>query len=591
MHARLQPVPRRQRGADEADRAHAGDVRQLALQTLVHLRQALRLAVVGTAQRHGKPCDPVALEAGIDVGEPFVRAHQQSAGHQQHQRQRGLRRDERGAPALLGAAAKVAATAVAQHVRRLHAPAQQHRHRAGEQAGDGKRADGNGKRRRVRLEAQVTRQRQPVEWRHRQEPVEQPRSQQRAQGAACDHQHQRLGEELQRNAPGAGAQRGADGELAPAVENAREQQAADVDGGDHQQQRRRREQHGTAAAQPLAPALAERLHTHLPAAVDVGMRGRERLVDALGLGLRRADRCSRAQPPDRPGRPGVAVGAQRAGFVLLERDEELDDVVFHRPLEAALRHADDRVGGVRRAKRPADNSGIATEVAQPRVVAQHHHRRRIGRVIGRLQHPAQCRADAEGLEIATRHALAAQALGAAVEEHRGAHPRGAEECIERRHRAEVGDLRDRQRDAGVDLRFVEPDAHQALGCWKRHRPDQRCAHQRRNGGGGGGAKRDAKDGSKGEPRRVPQAANGMGDRRNHCSRQGLPPPLLKRSLCRPADGERNRYGAVRCGRIRCVERGLGCPIADGRLRQRTRPAGREATRRASSSLPAAGRSS
>ena len=68
---------------------------------------------------------------------------------------------------------------------------------------------------------------------------------------------ERLGQELAEQAPSGRAERGAHGELAGAALGAHEQQAGDVDAGDHQQQRRAPEQHEQQGTDVAGDRLGE----------------------------------------------------------------------------------------------------------------------------------------------------------------------------------------------------------------------------------------------------------------------------------------------------------------------------------------------
>ena len=107
-------------------------------------------------------------------------------------------------------------------------------------------------------------------------------------------------------------------------------------------------QQSPAAAQALAPALAKRLHARAVTSVDVGEPLRETAAHRCHFRIRLRHRRPRREPCDGPCRPAHPVGLERARLVVLDRDEELDDVVLDAAVEALLGHADD---GVDRASR------------------------------------------------------------------------------------------------------------------------------------------------------------------------------------------------------------------------------------------------
>ena len=181
--------------------------------------------------------------------------------------------------------------------------------------------------------------------RHHEERVEEPRAGKRARRAASGNQERGLEEQLRHDPSTVGAERGADRELAAAIQHTREQETADVDSGDDEERSRGDEQKAAAAPQRLAPALAHGLDLGAVTPVDVGIARRERRADRCDLCLGFGDRPPRTETGDRPARPAHAIGLQRPRLVVLKRDEELDDVVFDTAVEAGLCDANDRVHG------------------------------------------------------------------------------------------------------------------------------------------------------------------------------------------------------------------------------------------------------
>ena len=127
-------------------------------------------------------------------------------------------------------------------------------------------------------------------------------------------------------------------------------------------------------------------------------------------------------------------------------------------------------------------------------MADDQRRRGARRVIVRRQESAEQRPQPQHLEVPRRHGLAAESLGAVSEEGDDTDPRGADELLEGGHRGELLEFRNRQRDSGRDVRFVEPHAHEAVGVGKRQRTEEQRAHERRYRGCRRSAQRKAQHG-------------------------------------------------------------------------------------------------
>jgi len=136
-------------------------------------------------------------------------------------------------------------------------------------------------------------------------------------------------------------------------------------------------------------------------------------------------------------------------------------------------------------------------------------------VVGSQQESSAGGVNAKHVEIAARHSLAAESLGALVEAGGGTHAGCSGERLERRHPRKITDVRDRQRDPRVDVGLLEPDSDETLSVGKGHLSEQRRADERGDGRRGASPEADAEDGGNTQGRGAPQAADGLCKRGVH----------------------------------------------------------------------------
>ncbi len=121
---------------------------------------------------------------------------------------------------------------------------------------------------------------------------------------------------MQEQAAAAGAERGADGQLASADERAREQQVREVGAADQQQAADRAEQHVERGADGRGDgAVDERFDQHVDVAIRVGEFARQIGPHRAHVGLRLIERDAWLQASDRE----KAVADAQAQFLRVDR--------------------------------------------------------------------------------------------------------------------------------------------------------------------------------------------------------------------------------------------------------------------------------
>ena len=160
-------------------------------------------------------------------------------------------------------------------------------------------------------------------------------------------------------------------------------------------------------------------------------------------------------------------------------------------------------------QRPANDGRIPGEAAPPPAVADHHHPRLAGAVVGRCQNAAERRVDSERLEVAAADQLHGRVGGVVAQ------PVGGERLLVNGHRRErpgavggilqVGERGDAERG---DVAGPE-DAHQAAGVRHRERPQQQAVGDGEHRAGAADAHGERRDGGERQdgPRR--KDADGM----------------------------------------------------------------------------------
>ena len=173
--------------------------------------------------------DVIGLKSGIDTLQPQEAVEQQAGGREEHQRQRDLEHDESRPRARSRGGDPIALIANRRDPIGLRCL------EGGQQAEQDARAqrDDHRHHRDRGIEAYVLRAKHAA-GREVGEQRDEPRAQQQTREAAEHAEHQTLGQKLLDQIPAARAEGRANGELAPAPEGAREQQARDVRAGDEQ---------------------------------------------------------------------------------------------------------------------------------------------------------------------------------------------------------------------------------------------------------------------------------------------------------------------------------------------------------------------
>jgi hypothetical protein len=187
-----------------------------------------------------------------------------------------------------------------------------------------------------------------------------------------------LDQELPQDAPAAGPERHAHGQLLLALGAAREQQVRDVRAAEQQQQERRRlpHRHEVRGAW-IAHAAVEREHRHGPVGVRLRIRLPLGLDQRLHLGVGALQRDAVGQPAHHDQPPAIAA----VHHVLVE-DERHPEPGAHRDAEARRRHADHDRGCVVDQDRPAHDVGIRRVAHAPQHVAEDDDARSAGHGLG-----------------------------------------------------------------------------------------------------------------------------------------------------------------------------------------------------------------
>ena len=245
--------------------------------------------------------------------------------------------------------------------------------------------------------------------------------------AAGDGEEHALDERLRDDLPARRADRQPQRGLAAPRDRAREQQVRDVGAGDQQHQSAHAEKNAQAAAVLLphdADAGARRHdRDHLPRQPLDDVRHPVRRVARVVLhplvedpGEPRADAVDRRARPDpadhaQPRRDGLAEDRRVAGDqrLLLQRNPQIRRIAAQRLPEESRRRTPTTVNGWPSMTSVAPTSDrIAAVGALPDVMAHHDDRRRRRRVVGRGEHAAAERRDAERREIVAGDVLGPQ---------------------------------------------------------------------------------------------------------------------------------------------------------------------------------------
>ena len=426
--------------------------------------------------------------AGVLRPELGQRPQEQARPHQQHQRERDLRHDQRAIerPAMPAAADLAIGE---QPPRRCAA---NRRQEPEQQARD--RGDPPDECQEPQVEREVERQAIARGHRHAQQEMAAPRRERQADRAGQRGEHQRLGEELPDDARAAGAEGEPGGDLALARVRSRQQQGGDIQAGQHQDDH---EHNQEEAQRPLVfvaqVALvagrgrfeAQRVLTRearldrRPRSIDSDLR-----EDGLRLGFRFAQGRAGLQPAHDVNPGGKGLVPHRPAFLEhLDRPHRNRDVVRaarFRPMEPGRLDADDGEGAAVQRHRHADDARARAEAALPVVVVQHG-RRLTGAIIGRLEQTSDRRREAEHTVVVAgdvdpfgHRRLAACRDGDAperIERQQAAQLRAAGA-----HRLEV---RIRQRVVVSAVRAAKRRDHELLGLRYRKLPQHQADRTRK----------------------------------------------------------------------------------------------------------------
>ncbi len=227
-----------------------------------------------------------------------------------------------------------------------------------------------------------------------------------AERAAEQREDQALGQQLADEPPVAGTQRGAERELAPALNASGEQQVGHVDAGDHQHQGHggeEREERRLDAPGEVVPEGVDGECRAGSVGIDVELRqGPAQRVD-LARGLIDAD--ARLEPCH--GAKVVSPGV--LGEVVLHRGPQRRLRRQH-VLEPPRHHADDDPRIAVEHDGAPDDRAIGAEAAAPERVAEDDDAGAAEAVLGGVEVAAQGRRHAEDVEVAGAHPLALEEL-------------------------------------------------------------------------------------------------------------------------------------------------------------------------------------
>ena len=419
-----------------------------------------------------------------------------------------------------------------------------------------------------------------------------------AQRDRHEAQHERLGEQLPREAPARGAEGRPQGHLARARRGAGQQQVGDVRAGDQQDQR-----HGAKGGERRNLHLVrreivpQRPHVRAPALV-LGVGRGEPVRHGAQLFARPLDRHTRLEPPEKlqiPRAPGRIVRKWR------QRDvRHLQEGEVH----VGRQHADDRVRPAVDADGPTDDGRIGLVAAPPELIGQDDDRSGARLVVSRVDLSTERRDDAEHAEQARAHGSARDPLGIRAAGQRQAAILDGDERVEGGRLAlpvEEVAVR-RRRPAAARGAPHRPGIHEAIGIAERQRLDERRVHDAEHRRVGADAERQAEDGQAGQhgrpAQRAERVANVLGEGIHEASEsaggyQIACQEVRGKGRCNGAiHRERGRPRVSECGRSRPGSEALEatCSRAGRRRccarRRSTAPGARAGRRAASSPRPA-----
>lgn len=257
--------------------------------------------------------------------------------------------------------------------------------------------------------------------------------QHRAGGAQEREQHP-LGKHLADQARTAGADGGAHGHFAFALDAAREQQAGDVNAADGEHGQDRAQQRPQRAAALAYHALGQRLQVNGAAPIGIGIGAAYVGEDVLQVGLRLFEGDAVLDA----GHGAHPVAAAVLHPRLIDQARRVDHVAHAERIAKTRGHdADDGVGDAVHFHRPAEDAAIAAEVGLPDFVAEDDELVLSILLLARQIGAAQQRLHAEYLEEIVGGVHRVEQNGAAI----GCIDGGAEEVVVSRQGGKSASLR------------------------------------------------------------------------------------------------------------------------------------------------------
>ena len=276
------------------------------------------------------------IEAGVERHQVPDGADHEARADEEHDRHRQLGDDQHAAKPLRARPSLPRAVSLSALLRSTERAC-----KPGDEADE--QAAGQRDRHREHRDADVEPRRHETRERHRalrDEQGDRAAGEQQAGDGAERRQHAALRNQLTQQPAAPGADRRADGNLAPARFRSGDQQVRDVGARDQQDERDRRHQRQQRGTQRAEQLDVERADLDAALLVGIGIRALELSGDPVDLGLRRRHRDAGLEPRQRR-EPAIAAAVHRLRRRLDgERDPQLRGVA--EALEARRHHADRR---------------------------------------------------------------------------------------------------------------------------------------------------------------------------------------------------------------------------------------------------------
>jgi hypothetical protein len=365
--------------------------------------------VLARRQRHLIAQQPARAVAEVDEAQLVVAAGEERRADEDREGERRLRGDERGAHPAAERGGHHPASPGPQRERGRGAPGDERGHHSGSESRQHHGRGAQRERREVEVHLQVDRQREAprllehVDERERAGDPERP----------ADAREQRgLREPLAHDPAARCAQRQAQCHLAFERHEPGEQQQRHVAAADRQQEQRSEQQPRDAFAQAAAPVVAERDDARLERTVGLRVLGRQRGggTGELGAGARGRRPCG--EPSERQHRALAAIREELRVVALPLGHPDVGPFALGDAEEALGHDAHDRARPRAGDERAADHCRVAPEVAAEDAARQQDDVLAAAGVLVGRKGPSQERPQREQVEVAGRHGLASQPLGA-----------------------------------------------------------------------------------------------------------------------------------------------------------------------------------